>query len=124
MTNAGVHRARCALSWMTAVALLLLINAEVAVAAGPSLPTSEVAQAHGSVRAGIEALSMQEAKQFYLDCSRAAMRGRLGSGETAVCSIGYEVLLERHFGGDFYALLAWSRSQPQRSDGRSANDRD
>lgn len=32
-------------------------------------------------------------------------------GETAVCSVGYDVLLKRHFGGDFEALLACSRRQ-------------
>jgi hypothetical protein len=89
------------------------------LAAGPSLTTIEVGLVHDSVRAGIEALSEREAKEFYLECSRAAMLGQLGTGETAVCSVSYEVLLRRHFGGDFHALLAWSRSQPQSSDGRS-----
>jgi hypothetical protein len=26
------------------------------------------------------------------------------------CSVGYDVLLKKHFGGDFEQLLAWSRS--------------
>ena len=55
----------------------------------------------------------QELKSFYRNCSRAAVAGSLSSGEIALCSIGYEVLLQRAFDGDFRALLAWSRSQPR-----------
>ncbi len=109
---------------MTASTMAMLIGAGVAVAADLQPVATEVALSIDSARAGIEALSEREAKQFYLDCSHAALRGRLGSGETAVCSIGYDVLLRRHFGGDFHALLAWSRSQPLRGDGMSANERD
>lgn len=72
----------------------------------------EVAASTDSLHTRLERLSEAEVKQFYLGCSGAAMRGRLGGGETAACSVGYEVLLRRHFGGDFHALLAWSRSQP------------
>jgi len=39
------------------------------------------------------------------------MQNSLGSNGIALCSIGYEILLTRTFGGDFFALLAWSRSQ-------------
>jgi hypothetical protein len=108
---------------MTAATIATLIGAGAAAAADPPPAATEVALSIDSARAGIEALSERDARQFYLDCSHAALRGRLGSGETAVCSIGYEVLLSRHFGGDFHALLAWSRSQPLRGDGRSANER-
>lgn len=59
----------------------------------------------------ITQLADADLKAFYLRCSRAAMRGMLGSGETALCSVGYETLLKRTFAGDFTALLAWRRSQ-------------
>jgi hypothetical protein len=124
MSHVEIRRTRRPRPWMAAVTILLLIGPDVGLAAGPRLETSEVVMAHDSVRAGIEALSEREAKQFYLDCSRAALGGRLSNGETAACSIGYDVLLKRHFGGDFHALLAWSRSQPQRGDGGSADGRD
>lgn len=94
-------------------------------AAGGAMPTAiEVAVSTDSIRARIERLSEREIKQFYLGCSSAAMRGRLGGGETQACSVGYEVLLQRHFGGDFHSLLAWSRSQPDAGDGRSSIDGD
>src|SRR5688572_8292255 len=44
-----------------------------------------------------------ELKGAYSDCSREAMRRGLGSGEAALCSIVYETLLTRVFGGDFEA---------------------
>ena len=40
---------------------------------------------------------------------RAAMRQHLASGEIALCSMGYERLLQGTFRGDFHALLAWRR---------------
>lgn len=48
-------------------------------------------------------------KTFFLHCSREAGERVLALGEAAVCSVGYEVLLKREFGGDFDALLAWWR---------------
>jgi hypothetical protein len=68
------------------------------------------ADAVADVVAGIEAMSEADLKVFYLRCSREALRGRLGSGEIAFCSTGYERLLQRVFGGDFLALLAWRRN--------------
>lgn len=46
---------------------------------------------------------------LFLRCSRDAGERLLGLGDAAVCSIGYEALLSREFGGDFNALLAWWR---------------
>ena len=62
--------------------------------------------------AALYRLPEQDLKAFYLQCNRAATQTSLGSGDIALCSIGYEILLERTFGGDFSALLAWSRNQP------------
>ncbi len=79
-------------------------------------PIAEVATARDPLRARIERFSAAQAKQFYLGCSSAALRGQLDGHEIAMCSIGYDFLLNRHFGGDIHALLAWSRSQPQDRD--------
>jgi len=62
--------------------------------------------------ADLHRLPEQDLKAFYLQCNRAAMQTSLGSGGIALCSIGYEILLQRTFGGDFSAFLAWSRNQP------------
>lgn len=115
---------------LAAIVLLLNVGFGAALAAGPDgarspyqggsagtgSPTAGAAAAADPIRGRIERLSMLEAKQFYLDCSRSAMRGRLDGASTALCSIGYDVLLKRHFGGDFHALLAWSRSQADGSE--------
>jgi hypothetical protein len=79
--------------------------------AGGRIAGFEAAAAPDALRVRLEQLSETEVKQFYLGCSGAAMSGRLGGGETAACSVVYDVLLKRHFDGDFGALLAWSRGQ-------------
>jgi hypothetical protein len=51
-------------------------------------------------------------KDLYLKCSGAATRHLLGTPEIAMCSMTYQALLTRVFGGDFSALLNWSRLNP------------
>lgn len=51
----------------------------------------------------------ERVKAIYLACLGEATQRPLGGGEAAFCSIVYDVLLTRHFGGDFHGLLAWSR---------------
>lgn len=69
------------------------------------LPTSEW------MRAQLEGMPETEVKAFYARCSDASIGRRLDGGEAMACSIGYEVLLQKHFGGDFERFLAWSRGQ-------------
>ena len=61
--------------------------------------------------AALYELPEEALKTHYLRCSRAALRGSLGSQEIMLCSLGYEILLKRAFNGDFLALLAWSKVQ-------------
>lgn len=61
--------------------------------------------------APLEQASHDRLKATYVDGSNAAAQHLLGAGEVAACSIVYEILKRRVFGGDFAALLAWSRSQ-------------
>jgi hypothetical protein len=53
-----------------------------------------------------------ELKRVYLACNRAAIDGRLNTGGIMHCSVVYEELKRRAFGGDFHKLLAWSKVQP------------
>lgn len=71
----------------------------------------QVAADGSAAIARIQQLADADLKEFYLRCSRAAVRGGLGSGEVALCSVGYETLLKRTFEGDFHALLDWRRAQ-------------
>jgi hypothetical protein len=57
-----------------------------------------------------QAMSIDDLKRSYVSCSDAAMKSRLDSGGTMYCSVLYEELKRRAFGGDFDRLLAWSRS--------------
>ncbi|HEU0203737.1 MAG TPA: hypothetical protein VFR86_25275 [Burkholderiaceae bacterium] len=58
----------------------------------------------------LSALSAEDLKAFYMQCDRAAAQGSLG-GDVALCSLAYELLLKGAFDGDFFALLAWWRSE-------------
>ena len=50
-------------------------------------------------------------KEVYARCSQAVIERRLDGGEAMTCSIGYDVLLKKHFAGNFDLLLAWSRAR-------------
>jgi hypothetical protein len=98
------------LPWAAASVVAAVLAAPLA-SAQSSLEAVAV-PAHGrSIAAHLHDLPPARLEAFYLACSDAALAGRLGHGELAVCSMGYETLLQRRFGGDFTALLAWSRRQ-------------
>lgn len=74
--------------------------------------------AHGQSDGGKqETPSIDELKRAYLSCDRAAMSGQLHGAGAMQCSIIYEELKRRAFGGDFERLLVWSRAHLS---GRSA----
>lgn len=87
-------------------------------------PPAQAGQAAGRVpitagrgdlaRDTIERFSESEIKAFYARCSDEAAERKLDGGEAMLCSVGYEVLLRKHFSGNFDLLLAWSRSQLDR----------
>lgn len=60
---------------------------------------------------GLSQLSVAELKASFLYCERSAMRGLLGLGEAAGCSLVYEELKKRAFDGDFDTFLKWWRTQ-------------
>lgn len=53
----------------------------------------------------------QSLKLDYLQCEDAASRGALDGAAVMACSIVYETLKQRVFGGSFDALVAWWRQQ-------------
>ena len=62
-----------------------------------------------SLRERLERLSEHEVKRFYARCSQDGIDGRLDGAEAMACSVSYDVLLRKHFAGDFERLLLWSR---------------
>lgn len=95
------------------LAALLALGAGAALASEPAHRMLDVLAHEESLQNLLETISESQLKESYLRCSDAAVAGALQSGEIAVCSIVYEQLLERAFGGDFMALLSWSRSRGQ-----------
>lgn len=61
--------------------------------------------------ANFERLSDDQLKVLYLNCARESARRAFGSGDAAFCSVAYEALKRRVFGGEFHALYAWERAQ-------------
>lgn len=53
--------------------------------------------------------------EIFSACSLAANESLLDFQSAAICSFGYEALLEQRFGGNFRALLAWWLSQRPRT---------
>ena len=95
--------------------LRMLVSAAVACAAVRAMavaPEGPVGSPSPDARNPIEAiqqLSEADLKRFYLGCARASVRNQLAGGEIALCSVGYERLLQDIFGGDFRAFLEWRR---------------
>ncbi len=99
---------------------ILISLATIALSAGLFAPASTQAQVSGNALDGecramvtIQQLSEPDLKAFYVHCARAAIQQALSRTETALCSVGYELLLTRSFGGDFTAFLAWSRGHTE-----------
>lgn len=46
-------------------------------------------------------------KSFLAECSETANERLLDLGSAAVCSMGYEALLHKSFGGSFHAMMVW-----------------
>jgi hypothetical protein len=83
----------------------------------------DTAVRQGHANSPLETLSEPRLKSLYLTCSRAASRQLLASTEIGFCSVVYETLLTRVFGGDFHALLAWSKRHPDGAGGAGATPR-
>ena len=103
--NVTLPRCRTFRATVAAAVLLMLVPS------GVWAQSLEVVVRHDSLRTRLDAMQESGLKTLYLHCSKEAMQRALGSGEAASCSIVYETLLRRWFGGDFIALLAWSRAQ-------------
>jgi hypothetical protein len=98
-------------AFLKKVLVLTLAGCAMAAMDAASEPSGEPSFAdERSPFDAIEQLSEAQLKEFYVRCARDSVRGRLGHGEIALCSIGYERLLKGPFRGDFRAFLEWRRS--------------
>jgi hypothetical protein len=104
LRTAALRRAVVKSSWTVTIALLLA-----------SSPGSAAPADHGdAVRQAMERLPAAKLKAFYGSCSQEGIERRLDGADAMACSIGYDVLLNKHFAGDFARFLAWSRAQHSR----------
>lgn len=62
-----------------------------------------------AIIASYEQLPDRCLKLVFRECSNAANQAMLDGRTAAHCSMSYEALLRRSFGGDFRALMAWWR---------------
>ena len=60
-----------------------------------------------------ESLGEQCLKRLVVECNAAASRQLLDAGTAFACSLGYEALLRKGFGGDFQAMLTWWRTRSE-----------
>lgn len=103
--DSGTRAATCADARRGTFAAIIRVVTLVAIALAAPI-------AHGHSHSGeFEGVPIAELKRVYLSCDRAATGGRLNSAAIMQCSIVYEELKKRAFGGDFGKLLAWSRAQ-------------
>jgi len=82
----------------------------------PAAAGRPAASAASSTPVNATSMRLQDAtpaqlKAAYLQCNRLAETTLLDFGTAATCSMVYEALKERVFGGDFQRLLRWSREQ-------------
>ncbi len=99
-TAGAVRSANAALS------VSIVLGCGCAIAAGEAAP-----EPHDPVRASLFGQAPADLQQIYRVCARESVAGRLSGAEITACSIAYDVLLKRQFGGDFAALLNWSRAK-------------
>ncbi len=78
---------------------------------GQAAATRAISQSRSALPVESAQLAEKNLKTRYINCSRDAMQRHISASEAAYCSTVYETLLQRVFGGDFHALLAWSRAQ-------------
>ena len=126
LRTAAIRRTLVTSARMGSAGLLLAswLGSSSAAELGPMTAASpQAAAAHGSrpgsagrgdpVRESMERLPAAELQAFYFSCSQEGVERRLDGAGAMACSIGYDVLLNKHFSGDFERFIAWSRTQRQ-----------
>lgn len=99
---------------MKAIVATALVSAAFPLLAAGDAAEADAPNPMAVAISRIKALPEAELKAFYRRCARASVRGQLSNGEIALCSVGYQQLLDRHFGGDFQAFLEWRRGTDAR----------
>ena len=91
-----------------ATALLCLTGTAQAQNAAPST--------HERLLAWADKRGADDLKDIYLRCAAFSSRTRMDQDAAALCSTVSEILMKRSFEGDFNALIAWWKAQPEPTD--------
>jgi len=106
MNHPVVSKRKFTLHGLLAAALFILVQATPAQEQAEALTVTQEPR----IPVHLERLSHDQLKAVYLGCSSAALKRSLAQGHVAYCSMVYEALKRRVFGGDFEALIAWSNA--------------
>lgn len=87
-----------------------LAQAQSADCRVPELPAHPLVARSASIT-WFEQMPESCLKAMFMECAAATREHILDLGSATFCSVGYEALLKRGFGGDFHALMGWWRSQ-------------
>jgi hypothetical protein len=91
--------------------VLVRINALPSFARRPAFAAAAlVVSAAASPPATSAEFTIDDLKGAYLACERATAAGKLGDAHVMECSVIYEELKQRAFGGDFRSLRTWHES--------------
>lgn len=80
---------------------LSIIVTALSLEAAPGLPAADAP----------ETMPIGELKSAYLACEREAQSGPITTARIRQCSLVYEVLKHRAFGGEFRRIRAWTDGQ-------------
>ncbi len=102
-------------SWTLALALLCVAPAPQLAHAGDassttcrvSLPDGQPMANRAATISAMEQLPESCLKSLLVECDETAHQSLIDPGSAALCSMGYEALLHKTFGGSFGAMLAW-----------------
>ena len=86
-----------------------VIVASVALAGAAGADGLSTWRDFGQLRTHVEHLPESDLERLFLLCSRESSQRLMGFDEAALCSVGFEALKKRKFGGDFDAMVAWWR---------------
>jgi hypothetical protein len=103
--------------------MICIRSLAAATAVTVGLSASSIA---GTVTSAPAQMAIDTLKSVYLECERAAINGRLAVGDIMLCSVIYEEVKRRAFGGDFARLKAWADEhlRPPNLANRSAGARE
>jgi hypothetical protein len=74
-------------------------------------PPGQILGNRSGTIASLERLPESCLKTLLLACSQHADQQFMDLGSAAMCSMGYEALLRKTFGGDFHAFMEWWRRE-------------